>query len=168
MEKKKIETQKIAPCLWFNDNGEEAANFYVSIFQNSKIGKVSRYGKNAPLPEGTALTVAFELEGQSFLALNGGPVFKFTEAVSFVVNCETQKEIDEFWKKLSAGGQEQQCGWLKDKYGLSWQIVPTKLGQLLDGKDPEKAGRVMQALMKMVKLDLDVLEKAYHGTAVMN
>jgi predicted 3-demethylubiquinone-9 3-methyltransferase (glyoxalase superfamily) len=168
MEKKKIETQKIAPCLWFNDNGEEAANFYVSVFQNSKIGKVSRYGKNAPMPEGVALTVAFELEGQSFLALNGGPLFKFTEAVSFVVNCETQKEIDEFWKKLSAGGQEQQCGWLKDKYGLSWQIVPVKLGQLLDGNAPDKAGRVMQALMKMKKLDLDALEKAYKDEAVMN
>jgi predicted 3-demethylubiquinone-9 3-methyltransferase (glyoxalase superfamily) len=168
MEKKKIESQKISPCLWFNDNGEEAANFYVSIFQNSKIGKISRYGKNAPMPEGTALTVAFELEGQSFLALNGGPHFKFTEAVSFVVNCETQKEIDEFWKKLSAGGQEQQCGWLKDKYGLSWQIVPAKLSQLLDGNDPQGAGRVMQALMKMVKLDIDVLEKAYKGEVVAN
>lgn len=168
MEKKKIESQKIAPCLWFNSNAEEAANFYISIFQNSKIGKVSRYGKNAPMPEGTALTVAFELEGQSFLALNGGPMFKFTEAVSFVVNCETQKEIDEFWKKLSAGGQEQQCGWLKDKYGLSWQIVPVQLGKMLEDKDTAKAGRVMQALMKMVKLDLDVLEKAYNGATVMN
>lgn len=168
MEKKKIESQKIAPCLWFNDNGEEAANFYVSVFKNSKIKKISRYGKKAPLPEGTALTVAFELEGQSFLALNGGPVFKFTEAISFVVNCETQDEIDEFWKKLSAGGQEQQCGWLKDKYGLSWQVVPAKLGELLQDKDPEKSGRVMQALMKMHKLDLAVLEKAYKGEAVMN
>jgi predicted 3-demethylubiquinone-9 3-methyltransferase (glyoxalase superfamily) len=168
MEKKKIESQKIVPCLWFNDNGEEAANFYTSVFQNSKITKVSRYGKNAPLPEGTALTVAFELEGQSFLALNGGPIFKFTEAVSFVVNCETQKEIDEFWKKLSDGGQEQQCGWLKDKYGLSWQVVPSKLAELLHAKDAEKAGRVMQALMKMHKLDLEVLEKAYNGEAIMN
>jgi predicted 3-demethylubiquinone-9 3-methyltransferase (glyoxalase superfamily) len=168
MEKKRIESQKITPCLWFNDNGEAAANFYTSIFQNSKIEKVSRYGKNAPMPEGTALTVAFQLEGQSFLALNGGPVFKFTEAVSFVVNCETQKEIDEFWKKLSAGGQESQCGWLKDKFGLSWQIVPVQLGEMLQDKNPEKAGRVMQALMKMGKLDLDVLEKAYKGEAVMN
>lgn len=168
MEKKKIESQKIAPCLWFNDNGEEAAKFYTSIFNNSKIGNVSRYGKNAPMPEGTALTVAFELEGQSFLALNGGPIFKFTEAVSFVVNCETQKEIDEYWKKLSAGGQEQQCGWLKDKFGLSWQIVPVQLSAMLASKDSEKTGRVMQVLMKMIKLDLEVLEKAYNGEAVMN
>jgi predicted 3-demethylubiquinone-9 3-methyltransferase (glyoxalase superfamily) len=168
MEKKKIESQKITPCLWFDNNAEEAVRFYASVFQNSKIEKVSRYGKNAPMPEGTALTVAFQLEGQSFLALNAGPIFKFTEAISFVVNCETQKEIDEFWKKLSAGGQEQQCGWLKDKFGLSWQIVPVQLGEMLQDKDPEKAGRVMQVLMKMVKLDLDALEKAYNGATVMN
>ncbi len=166
MEKRKIESQKIAPCLWFDNNGEEAAKFYTSVFQNSSIKSISRYGKNMPLPEGTALTVSFQLEGQSFLALNGGPMFKFSEAISFVVNCETQKEIDEFWKKLSEGGQEQQCGWLKDKFGLSWQVVPVQLGEMLQSKDSEKAGRVAQALMKMIKLDLAVLEKAYDGAAV--
>ncbi|HSH65401.1 MAG TPA: VOC family protein [Bacteroidia bacterium] len=163
MEKKKINFQKISPCLWFDTNAEEAANFYVSIFKNSKINKISRYGKNAPMPEGTALMVSFELEGQSFQGLNGGPQFKFTEAVSFVVNCETQKEIDEFWKKLSEGGQEQQCGWLKDKFGLSWQIVPAKLGEMMETKDTQKAARVMEEIMKMRKLDLNVLEEAYNG-----
>ena len=161
MEKKKIEFQKINPCLWFNDNAEEAANFYISVFKNSKINTISRYGKNAPLPEGTALVVSFELEGQRFQGLNGGPMFKFTEAVSFVVNCDTQKEIDEFWSKLSAGGQEQQCGWLKDKFGLSWQIVPAKLGEMMESTNP-KAARVMEEIMKMKKLDLNVLEKAYN------
>lgn len=156
----KIVSQKINPCLWFDQNAEEAANFYISLFKNSKINKISRYGKNAPMPEGTALTVSFQLEGQTFLALNGGPMFKFTEAVSFMVNCDSQKEIDEFWTKLSAGGQEQQCGWLKDKYGLSWQIVPSKLGEMMESK---KGGKVMQEIMKMRKLDLNVLEEAYNG-----
>lgn len=162
MEKNKIEFQKISPCLWFNDNAEAAANFYSSVFKNSKIKNISRYGKNSPMPEGTALVVSFELEGQSFQGLNGGPMFKFTEAVSFVVNCETQQEIDEFWTKLSAGGQEQQCGWLKDKFGLSWQIVPAKLGEMMQSNDSQKAGRVMGEIMKMKKLDLNILEKAYH------
>ncbi len=157
----KITSTKINPCLWFNTNAEEAANFYISIFKNSRIRQISRYGKNAPMPEGTALVVSFELEGQSFQALNGGPQFKFSEAISFVVSCDTQKEIDEFWSKLCAdGGQEQQCGWLKDKFGLSWQIVPAKLGEMMNSKDAGKAGRVMQEILKMKKLDLNVLEKA--------
>lgn len=159
----KIVSQKINPCLWFDQNAEEAANYYVSIFKNSKVTKISRYGKNAPLPEGTALTVSFQLEGQNFMALNGGPMFKFTEAVSFVINCDSQKEIDDFWTKLSAGGQEQQCGWLKDKFGLSWQVVPSKLGEMMESKDAAKAGRVMQEILKMRKLDLNVLEEAYQG-----
>jgi predicted 3-demethylubiquinone-9 3-methyltransferase (glyoxalase superfamily) len=159
----KIISQKINPCLWFDQNAEEAANFYVSIFKNSSIKKINRYGKNAPMPEGTALVVSFQLDGQTFQALNGGPMFKFSEAVSFVVNCETQQEIDEFWTKLSAGGQEQQCGWLKDKFGLSWQIVPARLGEMMESKDAARAGRVMQKLMKMRKLDLHVLEEAYNG-----
>ncbi|HET6224712.1 MAG TPA: VOC family protein [Bacteroidia bacterium] len=163
MENSKLGLQKIHPCLWFNDNAEEAVNFYISLFKNSKIKEISRYGKNAPLPEGTALTISFELEGQLFQALNGGPHFKFTEAISLVVNCDTQKEIDEFWKKLSAQGEEQQCGWLKDKFGLSWQVVPAKLGELMTSKDPQKSGRVMGEIMKMKKLDLHVLEEAYNG-----
>ena len=154
--------QKITPCLWFDNNGEEAAKFYTSIFKNSKVGTISRYGDGAPLPKGTALTVMFQLEGQDFMALNGGPMFKFTEAVSFVVYCETQDEIDDYWKKLTAdGGKEVQCGWLKDKYGLSWQIVPTALGKWMQDKDPARTGRVMQALMQMVKLDIHTLQQAY-------
>ena len=156
--------QTIKPCLWFDTQALEAANFYVSIFKNSKSGKVSYYGDGAPLPKGTVLTVTFQLDGQEFMGLNGGPVFKFTEAVSFVVNCETQAEIDDYWKKLSAnGGQEVQCGWLKDKFGLSWQIVPTALGKMMEDKDPAKTNRVMQALMKMVKLDVNGLQQAYRG-----
>ena len=156
--------QTIKPCLWFDTQALDAAKFYVSIFKNSKLGKVSYYGEGAPLPKGTVLTVTFQLNGQEFMALNGGPVFKFTEAVSFVVNCETQAEIDDYWKKLTAdGGQEVQCGWLKDKYGLSWQIVPTALGQMMKDKDPAKTNRVMQALMQMVKLDINGLQQAYNG-----
>jgi predicted 3-demethylubiquinone-9 3-methyltransferase (glyoxalase superfamily) len=155
--------QTINPCLWFDTQALEAANFYLSVFKNSKLGKVSYYGEGAPLPKGTVLTVTFQLDGQDFMALNGGPVFKFNEAISFIVNCETQAEIDDYWKKLSAGGQEVQCGWLKDKYGLSWQIVPTALGQMMSDKDPAKANRAMQALMKMVKLDINGLQKAYNG-----
>jgi predicted 3-demethylubiquinone-9 3-methyltransferase (glyoxalase superfamily) len=154
--------QKITSFLWFDNNAEEAANFYVSIFKNSKVLNISRYGDAGPGPKGTVLTVAFELDGQKFTALNGGPQFKFTEAVSFVVNCETQQEIDYFWEKLSAGGAESQCGWLKDKYGLSWQVVPTILGELMGG-DPERSNRVMQEILKMQKLEIEPLKRAYEG-----
>ena len=155
--------QKITPFLWFDNNAEEAAKFYVSVFKNSKIGKVARYGEAGPGPKGTVMTVEFELDGQKFVALNGGPQFKFTEAVSFVVNCKTQKEVDTIWEKLSAGGQEVQCGWLKDKFGLSWQIVPTVMTELLTDRDPKKSQRVMKAMLKMVKLDIAALERAYEG-----
>jgi len=156
--------QKINPFLWYDDNAEEAANFYVSIFKNSKVVSVARYGEAGPGPKGSAMTVAFELDGQKFVALNGGPHFKFTEAVSFVVNCTSQEEVDYFWEKLlEGGGKESQCGWLKDKYGLSWQITPTILPELLQDKDPEKANRVMQAMMKMVKIDIETLKRAAEG-----
>jgi predicted 3-demethylubiquinone-9 3-methyltransferase (glyoxalase superfamily) len=153
-------TQKITPFLWFDNNAEEAVNFYISVFKNSKVGHISRYGDSGPGPMGSVMTMGFELEGQKFTALNGGPQFKFTEAISFVVNCETQEEVDHFWEKLSGnGGQEVQCGWLKDKYGLSWQIVPTILSQLISG-DPQRSSRVMQALMQMKKLDIAELQRA--------
>ena len=152
--------QKITPFLWFDDNAEEAVQFYTSIFKDSKILETSRYGDAGPGPKGTVMTMKFELNGQAFIALNGGPHFKFTEAISFVVNCETQKEIDEYWAKLTAGGKEVQCGWLRDKYGLSWQIVPTVLGQLMQDKDPEKVRSVTQAFMKMVKMDIEALKRA--------
>jgi predicted 3-demethylubiquinone-9 3-methyltransferase (glyoxalase superfamily) len=151
--------QKITPFLWFDSQAEEAAKFYVSIFKNSRIREVTRYGESGPGPKGSVMTVAFELDGQEFIGLNGGPVFKFTEAVSFVVNCETQQELDEFWEKLSAGGQEVQCGWLKDKYGMSWQIVPAILGQLM--QDPKRSEKVMKALLQMKKLDITALKRAY-------
>jgi len=155
---------RINPCLWFDSQAEEAAKFYVSIFKNSKIGKIARYGDSGAdasgQPKGSVLTVSFQLDGQEFLALNGGPHFKFSEAISFVVNCESQKEVDEYWDKLSQGGATQQCGWLKDKYGLSWQIVPTVLPELLTHKDPAKSERVMAALMKMKKLDIEQLKQA--------
>ena len=154
---------KINPCLWFNDQAEEAVNFYVSLFQNSKVINVARYGDGGPRPKGTVMTVVFQLNGQEFVALNGGPHFKFTEAVSFVVNCETQEEVDRFWEKLSEGGKKDRCGWLKDKYGLSWQIVPTILGELITDKDPRKAERVMQAIEKMDKLQIEGLKRAYQG-----
>jgi predicted 3-demethylubiquinone-9 3-methyltransferase (glyoxalase superfamily) len=154
-------TQKINPCLWFDVNAEEAVNFYISIFKNSKIDILTRYGKNAPLPEGTVLTIAFQLHGQHFLALNGGPAFTFSEAISFIVNCDSQEELDYFWSKLSEGGREVQCGWLKDRFGLSWQIVPTRLAQLMKSGDTEKSGRVMQALMQMVKIDIAGLQAAF-------
>lgn len=154
--------QKITPFLWFNDNAEEAMNFYTSVFKDSKIGKVSRYGDTGPGPKGSVMTAEFTINGQNFIALNGGPSFKFTEAISFVVNCETQKEIDYYWDKLLQGGIPQQCGWLKDKFGLSWQIVPAQLGQLMTGP-AEKTSRAMQAMMKMVKLDLKTLQEAYDG-----
>lgn len=154
--------QKITPCLWFDNQAEDAANFYVSIFKNSKIESVSRYGKEGfeihGQKEGTLLTVAFQINGQPFTALNGGPVFKFTEAVSFQVFCETQVEIDDYWNKLTQGGQEVQCGWLKDKFGLSWQIIPTILPKLLS--DPSRAGRVMKAYLKMKKFDIEKLMQA--------
>ena len=151
-------TQKITPFLWFDNNAEEAMNFYVSVFNNSKISTVTRYGDAGPGPKGSVLTAAFELEGQKFVALNGGPRFKFSEAISFVINCETQNEIDYFWGKLTSdGGQESMCGWLKDKFGLSWQVVPAELGLLLTG---EKSNQVMQAIMKMKKLDLSTLRQA--------
>ena len=159
--------QTITPFLWFNDQAEEAARFYTSIFKKSRIGKVTRYDKAAEKvagrPAGSVMTVEFQLAGQEFVALNGGPQFQFTEAISFVVSCKTQAEVDWFWKKLSAGGKKVQCGWLKDKYGVSWQVVPTILGELLSGKDPARSGRVMQAMLKMVKLDIQKLKQAYKG-----
>ena len=155
--------QRITPFLWFDNQAEEAAAFYTSIFKNSKIGSVSRYGDEGPGPAGTAMVVAFELDGQEFNALNGGPVFRFTEAISLLVNCETQDEIDDLWTKLSAGGEESQCGWLKDKYGLSWQIVPPILSELLQDKDPEKSRRVMAVMLQMKKIDINALKQAYAG-----
>lgn len=154
---------KITPFLWFDNQAEEAANLYVSIFKNSKIGAVSRYGDAGPGPKGSVMVVSFDLDGQEFTALNGGPRFKFSPAISFVVNCETQAEINEFWDKLSEGGRKDQCGWLQDKYGLSWQIVPTALSRLMSGGDPEKSNRVMKALLQMTKLDIKGLEEAAAG-----
>jgi predicted 3-demethylubiquinone-9 3-methyltransferase (glyoxalase superfamily) len=151
---------EITPFLWFDTEGEEAANFYASVFPNSKIVDVARYGSAGPRPEGTVMTVSFELEGQKFVALNGGPEFKFNEAVSFVVSCKTQDEVDSFWSKLSEGGEEGPCGWLKDRYGLSWQIVPTVLPELLSDPDQAKSQRVMQAMLEMKKIDIDALERA--------
>jgi predicted 3-demethylubiquinone-9 3-methyltransferase (glyoxalase superfamily) len=155
--------QKITPFLWFNDSAEEAMKFYVSVFKNSQIGRVARYGDAGPGPKGTVMTASFQLEGQEFVALNGGPKFKFTEAISFVVNCETQKEVDELWKKLSEGGEKGRCGWLKDKFGLSWQIVPTALGKMFSDADPVRSQRVMKAMLQMDKLDIAGLKKAYEG-----
>jgi predicted 3-demethylubiquinone-9 3-methyltransferase (glyoxalase superfamily) len=155
-----VAIQKITPFLWFDHQAEQAAAFYVSIFPNSKIVKVLRYGKVGPGPAGSAMTVEFQLEGQKFVALNGGPVFKFTEAISFVVNCQTQEEVDAYWDKLSEGGGEVECGWVKDKFGLSWQIVPTALFELLGDPDPEKSQRVMKAMLTMKKLDIRALQQA--------
>ena len=152
--------QKITPFLWFDGKAEEAARFYMSVFKNSKLLSVSRYGEGGPGPQGTVMTVAFELDGEKFVALNGGPNYTFSPAVSFVVNCETQQEVDHYWERLSEGGEEIQCGWLKDKYGLSWQIVPTVLPELLQVKDAEKRKRVMAAMLKMVKLDIEALKRA--------
>lgn len=152
--------QKITPFLWFDGKAEEAMNFYVSVFKNSRVGRVSRYGDGAPAPKGTVMSASFELEGQEFIALNGGPMYTFTPAISFFVNCETQQEVDEMWDKLSAGGEVQQCGWLKDKYGVSWQIIPSLLGTLLGDKDGAKAQRVMQAMLQMRKIDIKGLQQA--------
>ena len=153
--------QKISPFLWFDGNAEEAADFYVSLFKGSKILKIARYGEAGPGPAGAVMVVNFQIEGQDFIALNGGPLFKFTEAISFVINCQTQEEVDHYWNRLTAGGgQESQCGWLKDKYGLSWQVTPTILGELLVDKDQKKAQRVMQAMLQMKKIDIAALKRA--------
>jgi predicted 3-demethylubiquinone-9 3-methyltransferase (glyoxalase superfamily) len=153
--------QKIRPFLWFDSNAEEAANFYVSIFKDSKILKIARYGEAGPGPAGSVMVVNFQIEGQDYIALNGGPLFKFSEAISFVINCQTQEEVDHYWNKLTAGGgQESQCGWLKDKYGLSWQVTPTVLNELLADKDQKKAQRAMQAMLQMKKIDIAALQRA--------
>ena len=153
--------QKITPFLWFDGKAEEAMRFYVSIFKNSKVGAITRYGDAGPGPKGTVMVVTFQLDGQEFIALNGGPQFTFSPAISFVVNCETQEEVDAFWEKLSEGGEKLQCGWLRDKYGLSWQIVPTVLGEMMQDKDAEKSQRVMKAMLQMTKLDIERLKQAY-------
>ena len=160
--------QKITPFLWFDDQAEQAAKFYTSVFKNSKVGRILRYdetsAKTAGRPAGSVLTIEFEIGGQKFTALNGGPQFKFNESVSFVVNCKTQEEVDYFWEKLTAGGgQESECGWLKDKFGLSWQITPTVLIDMLNDKDPKKAGQVMKAMMQMQKIEINKLKAAYAG-----
>jgi predicted 3-demethylubiquinone-9 3-methyltransferase (glyoxalase superfamily) len=156
--------QKITPFLWFDNQAEEAVKFYTSIFKNSKIGKVSRYGDAGPGPKDSVMVMEFQLDGQDFSALNGGPVFKFTEAISFSVDCANQEEVDYFWEKLSQGGEKGQCGWLKDMYGVSWQIVPTILGQLMSDPDAEKAERVTRAMLKMTRLDIAELQRAYQGS----
>jgi len=155
--------QKITPFLWFDDKAEEAMNFYLSIFRNSKVVSVTRYGEAGPGPKGTVMTATFQLDGLELTALNGGPHFKFTEAISLSVNCETQEEVDELWEKLSESGEEGRCGWLKDKYGLSWQVNPTVLGEMLQDKDPERAKRVMEAMLQMNKIDIKTLKQAYEG-----
>ena len=156
--------QKISPFLWFDDQAEEAVNFYTSIFKNSKILNVTRYGEVGPGPKDSVMTVAFQLEGQEFMALNGGPHFKFTEAISFVLKCKTQEEVDDLWEKLSEGGGEKiQCGWLKDKYGVSWQIVPTILGEMISDPNRAKSQRVMEAMLKMKKIEIEGLKRAYAG-----
>ncbi len=152
---------KITPFLWFNDQAEEAMYFYTSIFKNSKVGGVSRYGEGEPGTQGKVMSATFQLDGQDFMALNGGPEFPFTEAISLYVNCQTQEEVDELWEKLSEGGEKSRCGWLKDKFGLSWQIIPTALGELLGDKDPGKAQKVMNAMLQMTKIDISKLRMAY-------
>jgi predicted 3-demethylubiquinone-9 3-methyltransferase (glyoxalase superfamily) len=156
--------QKITTFLWFDNQVEEAVNFYTSIFKNSKVTNITRFGEDAPGPIGGVITASFELEGQEFMALNGGPQYKFTEAISLFVNCETQEEVDTLWVKLSEGGEEQQCGWLKDRFGLSWQIVPTALGELMGDPNPEKATRVMNAMLQMKKIDIAALRAAHAQT----
>jgi predicted 3-demethylubiquinone-9 3-methyltransferase (glyoxalase superfamily) len=152
--------QGITPCLWFDGKAEQAVNFYSTVFKNSKIADVTHYGDAGPGPKGSVMSVTFELDGQEFIALNGGPMFTFSPAISFFVKCETQEELDQYWEKLSAGGEKQRCGWLKDKYGVTWQIVPTILGQLLGDKDAGKSTRVMNAMLKMNKLDIAGLKRA--------
>ena len=156
--------QKITPFLWFDNNAEEAANFYVSVFKNSKLLNVARYSEVGPGPKGAVMTAEFELDRQEFVALNGGPRFKFTEAISFVVNCETQEEVDYYWERLSEGGEKSRCGWLKDQFGLWWQVVPTILNKLMADKDPQKSQRVMQAMLQMDKIDIEPLQRAYEGS----
>ena len=156
--------QKVTPCLWFDTEAEDAAKLYTSVFENSRILEVSHYGEGAPRPAGTVLTVSFELEGQAFTALNAGPEFTFNEAVSFQVSCASQEEVDHFWDTLSEGGEESQCGWLKDRFGLSWQIIPTRLPELLGDPDPERSQRAMQAMLGMKKIDIAALEKAVAGS----
>ena len=153
--------QKITPFLWFNDKAEDAMNFYISIFKNSKVGRVSRYGDGGPGPKGMVMSATFQLEGQKFMALNGGPQFPFTEAISLYVDCKTQNEVDELWEKLSEGGEKGRCGWLKDRFGLSWQIVPAALGEMLSDKDAEKSKRVMEAMLRMDRIDIKTLRQAY-------
>ncbi len=155
--------QKITPFLWFDNNAEEAMKFYTSIFKNSKIGGIRRCGDAGPGAKGAVMSATFQIEGQEFMVLNGGPHFKFTPAISFFVNCETQAEVDELWEKLLAGGETMQCGWLKDKFGISWQIIPKALGEMLGDKDPQKSQRVMKAMMKMIKIDVAELRRAYEG-----
>jgi len=152
--------QKITPFLWFDDKAEEAMNFYVSIFKNSKVVSVSRYGEAGPGPKGTVMSATFQLEGLDFFALNGGPLFSFTPAISLYVNCVTQQEVDELWEKLSEGGEKQRCGWLKDKYGLSWQIIPSALSEMMQDRDPQKSARVMKAMLQMDKIEIKKLKEA--------
>jgi predicted 3-demethylubiquinone-9 3-methyltransferase (glyoxalase superfamily) len=156
--------QKITPFLWFNGQAEEAARFYTSIFKNSKIGRIDRYPEGAPAPAGSVMSVTFQIEGQEFHGLNGGPMYKFTPAISFFVNCTTQEEVDELWEKLVAGGTPNRCGWLQDKFGVSWQIIPGVLRELLGDKDPRKSKRVMEAMLQMVKIDIKRLKQAYEQT----
>ena len=155
--------QKITPFLWFDGKPEAAAKFYTTVFQNSKIGSISRYGDGGPGPKGAVMSVTFQLDGQEFIGLNGGPQFTFSPAISFSVNCETQEELDEIWEKLCAGGTKNRCGWLQDKFGVSWQVIPTALGQLMNDPDPQKSGRVMKAMLQMEKIDISGLQQAYEN-----
>jgi predicted 3-demethylubiquinone-9 3-methyltransferase (glyoxalase superfamily) len=157
--------QRISPCLWFDGEAEDAANFYVSIFKDARITAVSRYGEAGPGPKGSVMAIEFELDGQTFTAVNGGPMFKFTEAVSMMVHCETQAEVDHYWEKLSAGGKPGRCAWLKDKFGVSWQVVPTALIELMQDKDAARSARVVQAMFAMTKIDIATLRRAYDGKA---
>lgn len=163
MTKTQNNHQKITPFMWFNDNAEEAVNFYISIFKNSKLINIMRYGEAGPGPNGSIMGATFQLDGQEFMALNGGPLFTFSPAISFFVNCNTQQEVDELWEKLSESGEKQQCGWLKDKYGVSWQIIPTVLGEMLHDKNVEKSNKVMNAMLQMTKIDIETLKQAYDG-----